>query len=140
VLILNLGNRNPGHGGKIPYGLIYGQQGVLYAGNPLAAFHADVTGDGPGFIGPGWAATVATTTVAIYLPHPALKERSLPRLPWGVEHPVQFVPDVAVKLRTHQPFLRGEHIVIVRVTGAGGIKKPYFALAHEESIGEKANK
>jgi hypothetical protein len=40
-----------------------------------------------------------------------------------MEHPVQFIPDIPVKLGSDQAILGGQHIVILRVTGPGGIKK-----------------
>jgi hypothetical protein len=40
-----------------------------------------------------------------------------------MENPIELVPDITVKLGAHKTFLRGQHIVIFRVTGAGGIKE-----------------
>jgi hypothetical protein len=47
-----------------------------------------------------------------------------------VEYPIEFIRYIAVQLGAHQPLLRGKHIVVLGVTGAGGIKKPPFTLAH----------
>jgi hypothetical protein len=33
-----------------------------------------------------------------------------------------------MELRSHQPFFRGQHVVIPGVTGAGGIEKSYRAF------------
>jgi hypothetical protein len=57
-----------------------------------------------------------------------------------MEYPVKFIPYVAVQLGAHQPFFRGEHIMIFRVTGAGGVEKPVFSLAHGKSIHPRAKK
>jgi hypothetical protein len=53
-----------------------------------------------------------------------------PRLSLSVKHPIKFIIYVAVQLSADQPFLRGQHIVIFQITGAGGIKKSNFALIH----------
>jgi hypothetical protein len=45
-----------------------------------------------------------------------------------VEDPVELVPDIPVELGPHEAFLRGQHIVIPGVTGAGGVKKPDRSL------------
>jgi hypothetical protein len=47
-----------------------------------------------------------------------------------MEYPIEFVADIPVKLSAYKPFGRGEHIVIVRITGAGGIEKSDSALIH----------
>jgi hypothetical protein len=81
---------------------------------PLAGFQAYITGNR--FI-PG-----------VYFPHPGLQEGSLASLVGRVEHPIQLVADIPVKLRPHEPFRRGKHIVILRVAEACGVEKTNFPL------------
>jgi hypothetical protein len=40
-----------------------------------------------------------------------------------MEYPVEFIPDIPVKLRSYKPILRRQHIVIFWIAGAGGVKK-----------------
>jgi hypothetical protein len=53
-----------------------------------------------------------------------------------VEYPVQLVPDIPVKLCAHEAVRRGEHIVVFRVTGAGGVKKTdeAFSGGHDDGF------
>jgi hypothetical protein len=74
----------------------------------LAPFYTDITGNRRG--------------AGIYFPHPALQEGCLSRLPWRVEYPVQLISDIPVQLGAQQAIRRREHIVIIRVAGAGGVK------------------
>jgi hypothetical protein len=53
-----------------------------------------------------------------------------------MEHPVEFVHYVAVQLGAYQPFRRGEHVMIFRVAGTGGIKKSDSTWTHKKSIRE----
>jgi hypothetical protein len=63
-----------------------------------------------------------------------LQKRGFAGLPWRVKHPVQFVPDVTVKLGADQPVRRGQHIVIVWIAGAGSVKKAYWAFFHSSQF------
>jgi ABC-type polysaccharide transport system permease subunit len=76
---------------------------------------------------------------AVDLPHPALKESSLPGLAGGVENPVELVPNVPVQLGAHEPLCGGQHIMHIRPARAGGIEKPAFRCGHEPSIASKGN-
>jgi MoxR-like ATPase len=42
-----------------------------------------------------------------------------------MEYPIQFVPDIPVKLRADQALLRGQHIVVIGITGTGCVKEAY---------------
>jgi hypothetical protein len=62
-----------------------------------------------------------------------------------VEHPVELIPNIAVQgdfqsLSAYKPFFGGKHVVIIRVTGAGSVKKPDFTLSHRKSIHDKTQK
>jgi hypothetical protein len=57
-----------------------------------------------------------------------------------MKYPVKLVPNIPVQLSAHQPFFRREHVVILRVTGTGGIEKPNSALIHKISIYEGGEK
>jgi hypothetical protein len=59
-----------------------------------------------------------------------LEKGGLSGLSGSVEYPIELILYIAVQLGAHQPFLGGEHIMIFRVTGPGGIKKPIFAMVH----------
>jgi hypothetical protein len=74
---------------------------------------------------------------AVYLPHPALEKGGLAGLPGSVQHPVQFILYVAVQLSTHETFLRGKHIMSLRVTGAGGVKKSGLTMVHDTKYTSK---
>jgi hypothetical protein len=63
-----------------------------------------------------------------------LQKGGLAGLPGGVEYPIELVTDIPVQLGANQPLFRREHIVIYRVTGAGGVKKPHLAFIHGYSI------
>jgi hypothetical protein len=45
-----------------------------------------------------------------------------------MEDPVKLVPDIAVKLGALYTLLRRQHIVVVGVAGAGGVKKAYLSF------------
>ncbi|GHV90297.1 hypothetical protein AGMMS50268_08000 [Spirochaetia bacterium] len=47
-----------------------------------------------------------------------------------MEYPIQFIPDIAVKLSAYQALLRGEHIMHIRTAWTGGIEKPDFSFTH----------
>jgi hypothetical protein len=47
-----------------------------------------------------------------------------------VEHPKELVVDVAVQLGADKTLLGGKHIMVLRVTGTGGIKKTDFSFIH----------
>jgi hypothetical protein len=40
-----------------------------------------------------------------------------------MENPIQFVPNIPVELGSLEPLLGRQHIVVLRVTGAGGVEK-----------------
>jgi hypothetical protein len=110
----------------LPHGIADCRHGPFRLGYPLAGFHTDITGKS--FI------------TGIYLPHPALQEGGLSCLSRGVQHPVETVPNVPMQLSAHKTLVGGKHVVIIRVTGAGGVKKSDFALSHWESIDDKTKK
>jgi hypothetical protein len=99
----------PGKLGKIPDILTNSTHSLVNIGYALTVFNADVTGK--------------SFLSGIDLLHPALEEGGFPGLTGSVENPIELVPDIAVKLGAHEAFLRGQHVVIFRVTGAGGIKE-----------------
>jgi hypothetical protein len=66
-----------------------------------------------------------------------LEKRGLSGLSGGVEYPIEPIPDIPGQLGAHQPFFGGKHIMIFRVTGAGGIKKPDFTLGHTKKYTSK---
>jgi hypothetical protein len=68
-----------------------------------------------------------------------LQEGGFPRLPGGVEHPVELVADIAVELRTYQPFFGRQHIVHIRAAGAGGVEKMSAGFIHSSSVTEKSH-
>jgi hypothetical protein len=47
-----------------------------------------------------------------------------------MEYPIELIPDIPVKLGAHQTLLRGQHIVVFRVAGPGGIKESNPPLVH----------
>jgi hypothetical protein len=63
-----------------------------------------------------------------------LEEGGFSGLPRGVEYPIEFILYIPMQLSPDKPFLRGEHIMIFRVTGARGIKKPNSSLAHFRKV------
>jgi hypothetical protein len=47
-----------------------------------------------------------------------------------MEYPIELVSNVPLKLGAYQAFFRGKHVMIIRITGAGGIEKPDFSFTH----------
>jgi hypothetical protein len=124
IFFINMGGRHIRKIGKISYGLVHSEHRSVHVNNSLAVFDAYIASNRRGLPG--------IRSGPIYLPHPALEEGGLSRLSWSMEYPIKLVLYVAVQLGAHQPFLRGEHVMVVRVTGAGGIEKSNFAFAHYE--------
>jgi hypothetical protein len=53
-----------------------------------------------------------------------------------VEYPIKLISDIAVQLGADQTLFGGEHVMIVRVAGTGGIKKTDLTFSHIMSIHE----
>jgi hypothetical protein len=47
-----------------------------------------------------------------------------------MEHPVELILNIPVELTPNEALLRGQHVMVIRVAGASGIKKPNFPLFH----------
>jgi hypothetical protein len=52
-----------------------------------------------------------------------LKESRFSRLPRRVKYPVELVLDVTMQLRPDKTIFGRKHVVVVRITGTGCIKK-----------------
>jgi hypothetical protein len=41
-----------------------------------------------------------------------------------MQYPIEFIPDIPVKLRSYEPICRWQHIVIPGLARTGSVKKP----------------
>jgi hypothetical protein len=123
-----MGNRNgyTRQQSGVPYKRTEGRHTPFRLGYPLTAFYRYIT--------------CQRLIAGVYLPHPALEKGGFPSLPGGVEYPIELILDIPMQLSAHQPFFRGKHIMILRVAGAGGVKKTDGTLIHKKSIHQRAKK